>query len=339
MLQPLWTTRLDSAQTQSPVNVGFSREAAELIPLWQAPGLYYLDPGNGNLVGQYSYPEGGAFSRELHGSARSRNGVFDLYHPDGRMAISIQSDGRLLFRGKRPFIAGRFLDRIDAYSRDGRLLWQRGFSDVITALEASELYTVVGSSDGQVLLIDNDGMTGILRNPDGNPVAAAAIDADLIFLVIGGTNPVLEIRNLSSPEQLSDAMSLPGGRALTGPVEMELSAESLYIHDYSLLVGRHGEVRQLPDGAVFQELYGHPVHLMLWRDLAEYSPGDSDPGKMFELRNNRGGVYMRSSAPAVAGATAHNGNILLWNNENAVLYGFRTEPVEQSNRNMTGSGK
>lgn len=337
MLQPLWTARLDSAQPRSPEHVDFSREDLELIPLWHPPELYYLDAVNGDLVGSYVYPEGVAFNRDFHGSARSRNGDFSLYYPDGRAAFSVQSEGRLLFRGERPFSAGQFLDRIEAYSRNGRLLWRRRFSDVITALDASELYTVVGSSDGEVLLVDNDGSAVVIRRPDGNPVSAAAMDSELIYLVIGGVNPVLEIRDLSSPEQLSDAMSLPGGDSLTGPVDMELSEGSLYIRDYSLLVTKQGEVRQLPDAAVFKELSNHPVHLILSPE--EDFLGEDISKKVFELRNNRGGVYIKSSALAVAGAAAQNGNILLWNQENAVLYGFRTKYDERNNLNVSGSAE
>jgi len=186
VFKPVWVTDLTQTaiSTSSPGDAAFPFRLDELFG--------YMDTA-GNLT--YA-------GRVLHNAAIGENWFFNYSNSpsnliardaDGSIVFSIDAAGYPFIRDGRLFIISPEGNGISEWDEEGNKLWERWFGSVITSIDVSNTYVLVGMLKGLVELIDREGKTLVEYIPENSRVAAvygcAVSDTGNQLAVLSGIEP------------------------------------------------------------------------------------------------------------------------------------------------------
>ncbi len=202
VLEPRWAHALDAApalaaptaagapsatKTQSALRLDFG--AGSGIPYRIAGRYGYFDPESGPV---FAAPEGFgvALSPGAYIAYDRLPESLELRAPDGTVAQRIAEPGYPFFAAGRLFLLAPGQCAVSELDSDGRVLWSRGFSSVITAFSASPALAVFGLMDGQIVGIGRGGEELLAFSPGGSRIAgiygcAVSADGSLVAAISG----------------------------------------------------------------------------------------------------------------------------------------------------------
>lgn len=193
VLEPRWSLGLAAppAIPGAPAAPSSAQAAAKgsLLPFTLGPSFGYFDP-EGGLASLQALPFGLAISDKGYIAYDQNPASLSLRSPDGKETAKIGEAGYPFYSGERLFIMRPGQNSVAELGPDGRVLWQRDFSSLITAFASSPDLAVFGLMDGSLVGVGRDGAERLSFSPGGSRVAgiygcAVSPDGQLVAAISG----------------------------------------------------------------------------------------------------------------------------------------------------------
>jgi len=159
--------------------------------------------------------------------------ILSLRNPAGKEVARIPQAGYPFFGGGRLFVVHPGQTSVSEFSGQGRLLWTKDFSSVITAFDASSGLALFGLMDGSLVGLDSAGQTLLSFSPGGSRLAgvygcAVSPDSLLVAAICG-----IDRQRLVGLETRSSAYRVTWHRYLDSdyrrPVGIAFTADGRYL--------------------------------------------------------------------------------------------------------------
>lgn len=201
VLEPRWSTALEAPvgqaaapsapatpQTATPAGSDLA-SSRDLISFTLGSSFGYFSP-EGKVAFSASMPFGLAISDAGYVAYDQIPASLSLRSPQGLETAKVVEAGYPFYSGRRLFIMRPGQNSAAELGNDGRVLWQRDFSSLITAFASSEDLALFGLMDGSLVGIGKDGSELLSFSPGGSRVAgiygcAVSPDGQMVAAISG----------------------------------------------------------------------------------------------------------------------------------------------------------
>ena len=151
-LKPEWTSSIKNVTRLSSEEL----EQTELIPYKSKNCIGYFTP-EGKIVSNIPYWYKSTISRDYYSIFNEYTRVQEIYTNKSSKLISIASEGFPFIQENRIFVQSPNGCGLKKYSSDGTKIFEYDYYCPITAISSNENATLIGFSDGSVVIVYDDG--------------------------------------------------------------------------------------------------------------------------------------------------------------------------------------
>lgn len=231
--KPIPSTGSDLGPAATVVAQASSLKAGAPLHSYLLPGSFGWFDGEGRTITAAPIAFGAAVSDSGYIAFDRTSTQLSLRTPLGRDVAKLPQAGYPFFGGGRLFVVHPGQSSVSEFSEEGKLLWTRDFSSVVTAFDASPSLALFGLMDGGLVGLDPSGKVLLSFSPGGSRIAgvygcAVSPDGQLAAAICG-----LDKQRLVVLEKRSTAYRVTWHRYLDSdyrrPVGLAFTSDGRYL--------------------------------------------------------------------------------------------------------------
>lgn len=171
-MEPVWSRKIRAAAGELPAMAGHSGEGPASVHSFRLGTTFGYYDENGGSITVATVPFNVALSDDEYIVYDREPAVLALRTPDGRVSAKIAEPGYPFFGGGRLFVMHPGQTSVAEIGKDGRAIWSRDFSSIVTAFDARPGMALFGLMDGRLVGVAPDGTVLLDFAPGGSRIEA-----------------------------------------------------------------------------------------------------------------------------------------------------------------------
>jgi len=169
-MEPVWSRKIEVASGELPAMPGYAGKGAGTVHSFRlGPVFGYFDEGGKDIVSAAA-PFNVAVSDDAYIVYDREPASLAMKAPDGRVAARLSEPGYPFFGGGRTFVMHPGQTSVAEIGKDGRAIWSRDFSSIVTAFDAKPDLALFGLMDGRLVGVAPDGSVLLDFAPGGSRI-------------------------------------------------------------------------------------------------------------------------------------------------------------------------
>jgi len=169
-IEPVWSRKIEVASGELPAMPGYAENGAGAVHSFRLGATFgYFDEG-GKAIVSANVPFNVAVSDDAYMVYDREPAALTMKTPDGRVSARISEPGYPFFGGGRTFVMHPGQTSVAEIGKDGRAVWSRDFTSIVTAFDARPGLALFGLMDGRLVGIAPDGAVLLDFAPGGSRI-------------------------------------------------------------------------------------------------------------------------------------------------------------------------